>query len=105
MPSHLCIEPRCPDRATYRGRCQRHSRKRERQTHRNKEIYNSKRWKMLRKRRLFLDPLCGCGEIATDVDHIQPIEDGGEPFDLENTQSLCASCHGSKTAAELRARG
>lgn len=96
----LCVEARCADPPVYRGRCQRHSRQRERVTHRNKSIYNTKRWKMLRRRRLFLDPLCKCGVIATDVDHITPIEEGGEPYDLANTQSLCASCHGKKTRSE-----
>lgn len=96
----VCGHPRCPDPPTYRGRCQRHARQRERATHRNRSIYNSKRWKMLRRRRLFLDPLCSCGEIATDVDHITPIEEGGEPFGLENTQSLCKSCHSVKTRRE-----
>lgn len=100
-----CLEPRCPEPATYRGRCAGHSRRRERQTHRNKAIYNSRRWKYLRRRRLFLDPLCSCGEIATDVDHIVPIDDGGAPYELENTQSLCATCHGRKTRREQHARG
>jgi 5-methylcytosine-specific restriction endonuclease McrA len=95
-----CIERQCPEPATYRGRCKGHARRRDRDTHRNKAIYNSKRWRVLRKRRLFLDPLCGCGEIATDVDHKVPIEDGGDAFNLENTQSLCASCHGQKTRRE-----
>lgn len=100
MPIRLCLEPRCHSPATYRGRCASHSREHERHTHGNKAIYNSKRWQMLRRKRLFVDPLCPCGHIATDVDHIHPIEQGGLPFSMANTQSLCAQCHGRKTRAE-----
>jgi len=34
------------------------------------------------------------------VDHITPISEGGHPFDESNLQTLCASCHEQKTAAE-----
>ena len=105
MPTRLCLHPRCPNQATYRGRCPTHATGRERETHPNKHVYNSKRWQLLRRRRLFLDPLCPCGEIATDVDHIQAIEDGGQPYRLDNTQSLCHACHATKTNREVRTRG
>ena len=104
MPTRLCLHPRCPHPATYRGRCPTHSPARERETHPNKQLYNTKRWQLLRRRRLFVDPLCPCGAIATDVDHILAIEDGGQPYRYDNTQSLCASCHGAKTSREVRAR-
>ncbi|MFZ5693902.1 MAG: HNH endonuclease [Pseudomonadota bacterium] len=36
-----------------------------------------------------------------EVDHIQPVRTHPErAFDLQNLQSLCASCHARKTAAE-----
>jgi 5-methylcytosine-specific restriction endonuclease McrA len=35
------------------------------------------------------------------VDHITPLADGGAPFDHENLQPLCASCHNRKSAMEL----
>jgi hypothetical protein len=85
MPTRLCSTARCPDPATYRGYCTTHAQQRNRETHTNKSIYSSKRWQMLRRKVLFEEPLCSCGEIATDVDHIQPIERGrpalvkGEP--------------------------
>lgn len=103
MPTRLCLHPRCGNPATYRGRCPTHSRTNERSTHANKRIYNSKQWQLLRRRRLFLDPLCPCGAIATDADHIQPIEAGGQPYRLNNTQSLCATCHSKKTRREQMA--
>jgi 5-methylcytosine-specific restriction endonuclease McrA len=34
------------------------------------------------------------------VDHIEPIADGGHPFDLGNLQTLCSRCHHQKTAEE-----
>lgn len=97
----LCQEPRCPEPPTYRGRCQRHAKRTQPQQ--NKGIYNSKRWAVLRRHRLHRTPLCvRCGEVATDVDHINPIAAGGQPFALSNTQSLCRQCHSRKTRSEMR---
>lgn len=102
MPIKLCAHPQCPKTATYRGRCPVHARQVDRQTHRNKHIYGSKRWQILRRRVLFEQPLCacGCGRIAEDVDHIQSIEGGGDPWARENLQGLTHSCHGRKTRRE-----
>lgn len=106
MPTRLCLEPTCPLLATYRGRCPTHSRVNEQRTHHNRRIYNSAKWKRTRERVLFEQPLCacGCGHIATDVDHIEPIETGGDPWARSNLQPLAASCHARKTNAEVRAR-
>jgi 5-methylcytosine-specific restriction endonuclease McrA len=96
----------CPNPATYRGRCAQHARTRERRTHPNRSLYNSKRWKILRRRVLFEEPLCRvCGVIATVADHIVAYEDGGPFWSRPNLQGLCDSCHSKKTNAELRARG
>ena len=35
-----------------------------------------------------------------EVDHIQPLADGGHPFDPANLRTLCSDCHGKKTARE-----
>jgi 5-methylcytosine-specific restriction enzyme A len=103
MPVRLCIEPRCRNVQTYRGRCPEHARQRNRDTHRNRHIYNSKRWRILRRKVLYAHPICQhCDqELATDVDHIQPIEQGGDPWAIANCQGLCRSCHSKKTKAEL----
>lgn len=59
----------------------------------------------LRLRRLRAEPLCRhCAErgktvVATVVDHIIPLGDGGTDVD-SNTQSLCDICHLIKTSAE-----
>lgn len=100
MPIRLCLEPRCAERQTYRGRCATHSRQRERRTHPNKSFYNSARWRHTRSKQLHLHPLCECGAIATDVDHVTPIEEGGDRWSFTNLQSLCAPCHGRKTRRE-----
>ena len=108
MPVRLCLEPKCPQPAVYRGRCAEHSRTQETRTHdpARKRLYNSKRWQATRKRVLFEQPLCanGCDAISTDVDHIKAIEDGGDPWARSNLQALCAPCHSRKTSRELRAR-
>ena len=46
-----------------------------------------------------------CGRVCANkreahADHIVPIAAGGERYDLANGQTLCASCHGSKSARE-----
>lgn len=104
MPIRLCSEHRCGSEATYRGRCRAHARGRERDTHRNKAFYNSVRWIRTRERQLHDYPLCQCGAIATDVDHVQPIERGGDCWAPDNLQSLCAPCHGRKTRQEQATR-
>ena len=74
MPVRLCTEPRCPLVATHRGRCPEHARQRNRDIHRNRHIYNSKRWRILRRRVLYDHPICqACDRVlATDVDHVDP---------------------------------
>jgi 5-methylcytosine-specific restriction protein A len=100
LPIRLCLEPRCPNPATYRGRCKPHARDRERTTHPNKQVYNRARWRNTRRKQLHREPLCRqCGRIATDVDHITPIEQGGKVWDMANLRSLCKSCHSRTTRA------
>ena len=62
-------------------------------------------WQRLRKMILNDKPLCadpfklhqGRPVVATDVDHIKPLRDGGTN-DAENLQALCHECHSKKTA-------
>jgi 5-methylcytosine-specific restriction endonuclease McrA len=64
-------------------------------------FYSSRQWRTLRRWFLNGNPLCNiCGAIATQVDHITPIMNGGEALDQENLQALCARCHSLKTRAE-----
>lgn len=63
-------------------------------------------WQRIRAQVLFDEPLCracmACGRVtaAAEVDHIKPLHAGGTDA-RENLQSLCASCHADKSAAEL----
>jgi len=69
-------------------------------------IYHTTRWEKLRKQRLMIEPLCReCMKrniitIATVVDHVIPIKQGGPPWKLENTQSMCEVCHNKKRREE-----
>ena len=44
-------------------------------------------------------PMGAPGMVAPSelVDHIRPLNAGGERFDLENLQPLCRLCHSRKT--------
>jgi 5-methylcytosine-specific restriction protein A len=60
--------------------------------------YN-KRWVRIRRIKLQRDPLCercqeeGLVTEATEVHHIIPISDGGDPYSMKNLMSLCHRCH------------
>ena len=61
-------------------------------------------WQQQRRRALIRDGYrCGCGALATQVDHVVAKRDGGTDA-LENLQSLCPDCHGRKTGREGQAR-
>lgn len=72
----------------------------------NAGFYNSTPWRKLRGHQLKHYPLCieceskGLITSATTVDHVKPIEAGGEALDANNVQSMCTSCHNSKSAKE-----
>lgn len=64
-----------------------------------KTVYNSKRWKYLRRHKLHFDPLCEqCGVIATDVHHKHGVV--ADPWALDGLEALCHSCHSKVTRAE-----
>ncbi|WP_020599867.1 HNH endonuclease [Spirosoma panaciterrae] len=70
------------------------------------QFYRNAPWRNLRKAKLEKDPLCEeCLKKkrlvpATVVDHVNPIRLGGAPLDIDNTRSLCKSCHARKSAKE-----
>lgn len=103
----------------FRGspRCEKHARpatppKRHHQHHyiNGKNIYKTTQWVKLRNYYVSLQPLCehclGFDIIKSGkiVDHIIELEDGGEPFNIENLQHLCHSCHNIKTGREATKR-
>ena len=117
MPRRVCIEAGCPNPVTSRGRCDFHREAKERDRSRvrraeNRErnrFYARKRWRMTRKRKLFLNPLCelehpGCLRIASEVHHRVAIEDGGGEYALDNLVSACKPCHSVETRREQRER-
>lgn len=73
-------------------------------------LYASARWQRLRRLQLQREPLCrAClandrTTAGTDVDHVKPIRDEGERWDAANLQTLCRSCHASKTRTETNER-
>lgn len=67
----------------------------------------------IRRRHFQLFPLCGhCEEkgratLATQLDHIVPLEKGGLDFDRDggkNRQGLCVACHDVKTRKDRALR-
>lgn len=64
-------------------------------------FYNSVQWRTLSQARLQHDnyKCVNCGKIASEVDHIIPIQtEAGwsKRLDFSNTQSLCLDCHNIK---------
>lgn len=64
-------------------------------------FYRSRDWRILARKRIQDDGYkCKlCGKIATEVDHIVPIQtpEGWERrLDYDNLQSICVECHNKK---------
>jgi 5-methylcytosine-specific restriction protein A len=116
---HACAQSGCPALVPRgQSRCQAHRRRRWREYQRRrpdrrvvKQIYHTARWQKVRRLILSREPLCrpckaaGLVVAAVQVDHIKPVDAGGAPFDSENLQPLCFSCHSRKTLEENRRRG
>jgi 5-methylcytosine-specific restriction protein A len=65
--------------------------------------YCSERWRRFRAVQLAHHPLCTlCEAVATDVDHVRPIDGPTDPrfLDFGAVQSLCHRCHSLKTARD-----
>lgn len=59
--------------------------------------YQHRQW---RRQVLLRNPVCQCGDRATQAHHVKALSDGGEPFSLDNAASCCASCHSKITWRE-----
>ena len=46
--------------------------------------------------------LKGCTTWSTEVDHIVPLFEGGDPWRWENLQGVCHECHSQKSSEERR---
>ena len=65
---------------------------------------NQRRWRAVRRRVLIRDGwrCTECGRPGRlEVDHRVPLERGGDPWELDNLQSLCRDCHHGKTRREF----
>lgn len=68
--------------------------------------YTNSKWRALRAEKLRISPYCECEECkgkkvpARVVDHIQPITLNGNPYDINNLQSMTDRCHNIKRANE-----
>jgi 5-methylcytosine-specific restriction enzyme A len=60
------------------------------------------RWRTIRLLVIRDNPICGCGSLTTDVDHIDNDPDNN---DWDNLQALCKKCHSRKTAREVGLNG
>lgn len=64
---------------------------------------DTRRASRLRKAKLRADPLCqmhGCRRLATEVDHVTPLAEGGARYDWANLASLCQQHHDEKTTRD-----
>lgn len=85
------------------GWCQEHTKTSRRQADSRRDrsaarrVYNSSRWKRLRRMILRRQPNCECGEATNEVDHID-----GDVTNCrwDNLQAMCKRCHSRKTAKE-----
>lgn len=105
-----CCAGRCPETTTG-GKCdgcRGEVRRSDASRSDDARVYQSPRWKGIRRAKLRLTPWCeepGCHAIATIVDHVVAIADSGPDFPpLEGTRSYCVPHHNAKTMRELRAR-
>jgi 5-methylcytosine-specific restriction protein A len=74
-------------------------------------IYSTKRWKVLSKKKLTVNPFCEeCWDdkrdVAADVvDHVIEIQDDkSKAYTFSNLKSLCHACHNRKTAVVASGR-
>ena len=45
-----------------------------------------------------------CRAYGSEVDHIKPLESGGDAWAVSNLQAICRDCHVAKTRAERAAK-
>lgn len=112
-PGCIACAGRCPN-VTAGGRCPDctgQARKLEPHDKVRKKIYNSARWKGLRRSVQAETAWCsvdGCGELWTDLDHEPPLREllatGLDPYDRRFVQPMCHAHHAAKTISEVRAR-
>ena len=108
MPVAKCSEPLCPKDSWNRGRCSAHqfaNDKAIKDSTAYRSVYATKRWRNLRmqviKEQRGKCATPGCVNLATDVDHVVGMRDGGAAYDRSNLQALCHRHHSMKTISEV----
>jgi hypothetical protein len=79
----------------------------------SREKAHNPRWQAIRRLRLNLTPFCegidddlGCGQVATEVDHLDGTDydddtgTGRSWLSISMTRSLCTACHRSRTGRQ-----
>lgn len=124
-PKHYCHHAGCSTLIDYdETYCSKHKRDKSRRVSvkelKNTEpfydLYHSRRWRETSQLYRKSNPLCeqclrekDCNEtntvrIGTSVDHIVALKDGGDPWNWNNLQTLCALHHNRKTKLENERR-
>ena len=107
-PKAGCLVPRCPNRASYRGRCDREIKRGRRRQANHSELHGSKRWQrereaLLAKRENWLCKYCldeGVQTRAECVDHEQAAKgDAGIFWDRSRWIPSCLK-HNTRKAIE-----
>lgn len=101
--NRLCVEPGRGNVTAKGGRCPACRRRYERTINRaGAKLYGTKRWRMTRRRKLHLDPVCEICQnaVAEEVHHRVAIRDGGDIYSLANLVSTCKACHSRETRRE-----
>ena len=84
--------------------CPTHSREASRHAFRHgadDAFYKSGNWRKLRDWHIAQQPLCQlCAQPGNVVDHVVPIQQGGERYAVANLQTLCHACHNRKRQQE-----
>ena len=66
---------------------------------------STRRWRKLRAAKLRHNPICQhdrCRRPAVEVDHIQPLSQGGDRWDWANLASLCREHHIAKSVVDAQ---
>ena len=107
MPQHrACTTPHCPNYAVEHSySCAQHKKERIPTVHSLSSVdrgYDSI-WNKLRTIHIAKEPLCRlCEQPGQEVDHIIPLDQGGERLNENNLQTLCRRCHAIKTHRDKR---
>ena len=108
-PKRSCSFPGCPELIPSGERfCSKHKKEEQKRYDKQRGTAAQRgydaRWRRYKKRYITEHPLCinyeECHNVATVVDHIISVNQGGDFWDPNNHQPMCKPCHDRKTAKE-----